>query len=207
MSVSVESPSASTESVVFVHPLAICESQDVGEGTRVWPFAHVMDGAVLGCGCNVGEHAYIEHGAKLGDHVTVKNHVMVWDGVTIEDHVFLGSGAVFTNDAFPRSRRLPEAAKRYQRRDNWLVETIVRHGASIGAGAIIRCGVTIGRFAVIGAGAVVTHDVSDHRIVLGNPARVAGWACRCGRPLDADHQCPECGRAYRLEGDALVGGE
>jgi len=204
MGVSMNSACTAAESAVFVHPSAICESQRVGEGTRVWPFAHVMDGAVVGRNCNIGEHAYIERGARMGEDVTVKNHVMVWEGVTIEDHVFVGPGAIFTNDLYPRSRNLPEAANRYRHPENWLVSTTVRHGASIGAGAIIRCGVTLGRYAVVAAGAVVTRDVADHRVVMGNPAGITGWACRCGRPLPKNLTCSECARRYKLERDNLV---
>lgn len=204
MAVPTDVACVANESMVFVHPAAICESHRVGEGSRVWPFAHVMDGATVGRGCNIGEHAYIERGSRLGDYVVIKNQVMVWEGVTIEDHVFVGPGAIFTNDQYPRSRSLPEAAKRYRHPENWLISTTVRHGASIGAGAVIRCGVTIGRYAVIGAGAVVTRDVADHRIVMGNPAGITGWACRCGRPLPKNLTCPDCSRRYKLDGKNLA---
>jgi len=190
-------------SAVYVHPAAICESPHVGEGTRVWPFAHVLDGAIIGRCCNIGEQAYVEGGSRIGDRVVVKNQVMIWEGVTIEDEVFLGPGMIFTNDRFPRSRGLKEAAGRYADTEHWLTETTVRRGASIGAGAIVLAGVTIGRYASVGAGAVVTRDVPDHRIVVGNPARQVGWACICGLSLNEHLCCPSCQRRFDIRDNAL----
>ena len=189
---------------VFVHPTAVCESTTVGEGTRVWAFAHVMDGAVIGRRCNICDHAFIESGARLGDGVTVKNQAMVWEGVTVEDHAFVGPGVMFTNDHYPRSRRMAAVAARYAHKENWLLPTTVRRGATIGAGAIVLCGLTIGRYASVGAGAVVTHDVPDHRVVVGNPTRIAGWACYCGVPLNGTLRCPQCARRFKMSGDTLV---
>ena len=186
------------ESAVFVHPAAICESRDVGSGTRVWAFAHVLNGATIGRDCNICDHAFVEGGARLGDRVTVKNGVMVWEGVTIEDDVFCGPGVIFTNDRYPRSGRMPEVACRYRQPENWLIPTTVRRGATIGAGAIILCGVTIGRYVSVAAGAVVTRDVPDHRLVVGQPARVTGCVCICGMPLSEDLACSQCERCYRL---------
>ena len=182
----------------FVHPSALCETDEVGAGTKIWAFAHVMSGAVVGSECNVGDHAFIESGARIGDRVTVKNLVMCWEGVTVEDDVFLGPAVVFTNDPYPRSPRMPQAASRYRRKEDWLEPTLVRKGASIGAGAIIRCGVTIGPFAMIGAGALVTKNVPAHCLVLGQPARSCGWVCFCGRRLDDELFCASCGLRYRL---------
>ena len=174
---------------MFVHPLALCETDDVGRGTRIWAFAHVLAGARIGAGCNVGEHAYVEGGAVVGDGVTVKNGVLLWSGVTVEDGVFLGPGAVFTNDASPRAP-YPKG------RAGWRA-TLVRRGATVGANATVLSGLTIGRWAMVGAGAVVTGDVPDHALVVGNPARQAGWACECGLTLPDGLACA-CGRAYRL---------
>ena len=190
--------------IAYVHPTAICEADDVGEATRIWAFAHVADGAVVGRDCNIGDHAYIEGGARVGDRVTVKNQVMIWDGVTVEDDVSVGPGVIFTNDRYPRSRRLPEASPRYRRQSDWLVPTLVRRGASIGAGAIVLPGVTIGRYASVGAGALVTRDVSDHHVVVGSPARTVGWACVCGVSLAEDLACPHCGRRFHRRDDTLV---
>jgi len=192
------------DSSVRVHPTALCESQDVGEGTCVWAFAHVMEGAIIGRNCNIGDHAFIETGARLGDGVTVKNQVMVWEGVTVEDGVFLGPGVIFTNDRYPRSSRIAAIDVSYSHKENWLVPTTVRHGATIGAGTVVICGTIIGRYACVGAGAVVTHDVPDGRVVVGNPGRIVGWACICGVPLDERLTCPRCHRCFEIADEKLV---
>jgi UDP-2-acetamido-3-amino-2,3-dideoxy-glucuronate N-acetyltransferase len=180
---------------VFVHPSALCESDDVGPRTRIWAFAHVLAGARVGADCNVGDHAFVEGGAVVGDAVTIKNGVLLWSGVTVEDEVFLGPGAVFTNDASPRAA-FPKGPAGWR-------ATLVRHGATVGANATVLSGLTVGRFAMVGAGAVVTADVPDHALVVGNPARQAGWACECGRALPPELACA-CGRGYRLaEGGTL----
>ena len=195
------------DSIVYVHSEAICESQRVGEGTRIWAFAHVLDGAIVGRACNICDHAFIEGGARIGDRVTIKNQVMVWDGVTIEDCAFIGPGVIFTNDRHPRSRGLAEVAGRYGHQENWLIPTMVCRGASIGAGAVILCGVTVGEYASVGAGSVVTRDVPGHRIVVGNPALEHGWACACGIPLNNHLSCPRCSRCYCIKGGVLVAAE
>jgi len=192
-----------SDSTVFVHPSALCESDHVGAGTRIWAFAHVMSGAVVGQDCNIGDHAFIESGAVVGDRVTVKNQVMIWEGVTVGEEVFLGPGVIFTNDAHPRSPRMPEAAARYQRKEDWLERTEVGRGASIGAGAIIICGVTIGSHAMIAAGALVTKNVADYALVVGQPARSLGWVCVCGQRLSDQLICPHCRKRYEMEGDRL----
>src|SRR5579883_2860068 len=132
----------------YVHPLALVEGE-VGEGTRVWAFAHVMRGAIVGRDGNIGDHAFIESGARLGDGVTVKNGVLIWDGVTIGDGVFVGPGVVFTNDRTPRSARMEGLAP--AEAQGWLTPTVVEAGASLGAGAVIVAGVRIGRLALVGA--------------------------------------------------------
>ena len=145
----------------FIHEKALVESDSIGPGTRVWAFAHVMPDAVIGADCNICDHTYIEGGAILGDRVTVKSGVYVWVGVRIDDDVFIGPQATFTNDLMPRSRQPFE-----------LSETHIKRGASIGAGAVVLAGVTIGERAMVGAGAVVTKDVPADTVVVGNPARV-----------------------------------
>jgi len=174
---------------VFVHERALCESDEVGSGTRIWAFAHVMAGARLGRDCNVGEQVYIEAGARIGDRVTIKNGVQVWDRVTLEDEVFVGPNATLTNDLRPRAafKNPPEA----------FLPTVIRRGATIGANATVVCGVTIGEQAFVAAGAVVTRDVPAHAVVQGNPARPSGWLCSCGEPLAAELVC-SCGRRYAL---------
>lgn len=179
---------------VFVHPDGRCESAAVGRGTRVWAFAHVLDGAVVGEDCNICDGAYVEFGARLGNRVTVKNQVMIFEGVTIEDDVFLGPGVIFTNDLNPRAF--------IKKHGDELLPTLVRRGATLGAGAVVVCGTTVGEFAFVAAGAVVTRDVPAHSFVVGSPARVIGWACDCGLRLPADLAC-SCGRSWVLVGDSL----
>jgi UDP-2-acetamido-3-amino-2,3-dideoxy-glucuronate N-acetyltransferase len=176
----------SAPSNVFVHAMALCESDSVGAGTRIWAFAHVMAGATIGKGCNICDHAFVEAGAVIGDGVVIKNGVMIWNGVVIEDDVFVGPGALFTNDRFPRSRNLASAAKRYEDESSWLAPIRIGKGASIGAGAVICPGLTIGAFAMVAAGAVVTRDVPPKRLVAGNPARVVGWVDEAGDKSDND---------------------
>ncbi len=149
----------------FVHPNAICEGE-VGEGTRVWAFAHVLPGARIGRNCNICDGVFIEEDVIVGDGVTVKCGVQLWNGVRLEDGVFVGPNATFTNDRFPRSRRPPEA----------FAVTTVAQGASIGANATILPGVTIGRGAMVGAGTVVTSDLPPKLVAVGNPARIVGYA-------------------------------
>lgn len=187
----------------YIHPQALCESAEVGSGSKIWPFAHVMSGARVGNDCNIGEHAFVESGAIIGNRVTIKNGAMIWRGVTIDDDAFIGPGVLFTNDSHPRSPR-SEAAERYKNEADWLVKTHVARGATVGAGAVVVCGVQVGPNAMIGAGAVVTHDVPAHRLVIGNPARPAGWVCRCGAKLNSEMSCSQCHRTYRLAGDSLL---
>lgn len=180
---------------VFTHPQALVESEEIGDGSRVWAFAHVMSGAQIGRHCNVGDHAFIETGAKLGNHVTVKNGVSVWDGVTTEDHVFIGPNVVFTNDRNPRA-----AIKKGREQ---FLPTHIREGASLGANVTVVCGITIGRFAFAGAGAVLTKDVPDHALVIGNPARIVGYICECGEKLRDDLTCG-CGLRYGKESGRVL---
>ncbi|HET7728400.1 MAG TPA: WxcM-like domain-containing protein [Usitatibacter sp.] len=149
----------------FVHPQALCESSAVGDGTRIWAFAHVLPGARIGRDCNICDGVFIENDVVVGDRVTVKCGVQLWDGVRLEDDVFVGPNATFTNDPFPRSRRRPES----------FAVTTVERGASIGANATLLPGITVGRGAMVGAGAVVNRSVPRFAIVAGNPARIIGY--------------------------------
>ncbi len=162
---SVGADSASTGKA-FIHPQALVESPHVGDGTRVWAFAHVLPDAVIGRECNICDGVFVENDVVVGDRVTVKCGVQLWDGVTLEDDVFVGPNATFTNDPFPRSRQRPERFSR----------TVVRRGASIGANATILPGLTIGQHALVGAGSVVTRDVPAYAVVVGNPARIIRFA-------------------------------
>ncbi|HKT80055.1 MAG TPA: acyltransferase [Vicinamibacterales bacterium] len=176
----------------YAHPQALVESDAIGEGTRVWAFAHVMNGAVVGRDCNIGEHCFIEKGAVVGDRVTVKNHVAIWAGITIHDGVFIGPNASLTNDYRPRSRHA----------DWTLSPTEIGEGATIGANATIVCGIEIGPFAFVGAGSVVTRNVAPHALVYGNPARQRGFVCQCAEPLTFKNQqarCRACKRRYRKD--------
>ncbi len=170
------------------HPTALVESDEIGEGTNVWAYAHVMKGAIIGRHCNIGDHAFVESGAVVGDEVTIKNSVAVWQYVTIENRVFLGPNCSLTNDNRPRSKR------------PWTpVATTIREGATIGANATIVCGCHVGRHAFVGAGAVVTRPVPDYAVVLGNPGRVTGYVCECCQPLAGSGRtliCKACGLRY-----------
>lgn len=179
---------------IQLHPHGLCESPDVGDGTRIWAFVHVLPGARIGRDCNICNGAFVEGGAVIGDRVTVKNHVSVWDRVTIEDDCFVGPNVAFTNDFRPRAH--------VKRSGDALVPTLVRRGTTIGANATIVCGVTLGEYSFVAAGSVVIRDVEAHAIVAGNPAFRIGWACRCGERLDAELHCATCELQY-----SPVGGE
>jgi acetyltransferase-like isoleucine patch superfamily enzyme/dTDP-4-dehydrorhamnose 3,5-epimerase-like enzyme len=160
---------------VFVHERGLCESENVGPGTRIWAFAHVLPGATVGAECNLCDGVFVEDGVTVGDRVTIKSGVQLWTGVELEDDVFVGPNATFTNDPFPRSRHYLEEYPR----------TIVRAGASIGANATILPGLEIGRGAMVGAGAVVTRPVPPNAIVKGNPARIHGYVETAARAPEA----------------------
>ncbi|MHB8217435.1 MAG: acyltransferase [Candidatus Sulfotelmatobacter sp.] len=180
-----------SENAFFVHPQAIVETRDIGTGTRVWAFSHVMKDVRLGANCNVGEHCYLEAGVVIGDDVVIKNGVALWEGVVVENRAFLGPNCVFTNDLFPRSKVFNER-----------IRTSVREGASIGANATILCGIEIGRYSLIGAGSVVTRNVPDFALVTGNPARLRGYVCSCGEKLsflaNGSANCV-CGLTYQRQ--------
>lgn len=159
----------------FAHPQSICEAEEVGAGTRIWAFAHVLPGARIGADCNICDHVFVENDVVVGDRVTVKSGVQLWDGVRIEDDVFVGPNATFTNDKFPRSKQHPEEFPR----------TVVETGASIGANATILPGLRLGHHCMVGAGAVVTSNVPPNAIVAGNPARIVGYVDAMPRPLDS----------------------
>lgn len=164
----------------------------IGRGCRIWHFCHIMAGATIGDGCSLGQNVMIGSGVSLGRNVRIQNNVSVYSGVTVEDNVFLGPSCVFTNVRNPRSEICRRGA--YER-------TLVRDGATVGANATIRCGVTIGRYGFVGAGSVVTADVPDYGVVTGVPARLTGWMSRSGAMLEFDAAgvavCRDTGIKYR----------
>jgi len=179
-----------------VHPTAVVDDgAEIGEGSRVWHFAHVMPGARVGARCVLGQNVMVGPGVVIGDGCKVQNNVSLYAGVTLEDEVFCGPSMVFTNVLTPRA---------FVERKTEFRPTLVRRGATIGANATIICGVTIGRYAMVGAGAVVTRDVADHALVIGNPARPAGWVSRTGERLGDDLVCPRTGERYAEGPGGLV---
>jgi UDP-2-acetamido-3-amino-2,3-dideoxy-glucuronate N-acetyltransferase len=179
----------------FKHPTALVESDQIGAGTRVWAFAHIMGSARIGAHCNICDHVFVESFTSIGSYVTVKNGVAVWDGVTLEDFVFVGPNVAFTNDKKPRSA--------FKKPREQFLQTLIRQGASLGANSTIIGGVTIGRRAFVGAGAVVTKNVPDYGLVVGNPARLIGYVCECGERLPANLEC-KCGYRYERYKDGLA---
>lgn len=177
---------------VRVHPTALVESDDIGSGSSIWAFVHVMKGAKLGSNVNVGDHAFIESGAIVGSNVTIKNQVLIWEGVQIEDNCFIGPRVTFTNDRNPRSPRMPSSQERYRDKGNWLARTLVRHGSSIGAAATICPGVVLGEYCMIAAGAVVTSNVPPFAMMMGVPAKHVGDVCSCGQRLEGRYDETDC---------------
>jgi UDP-2-acetamido-3-amino-2,3-dideoxy-glucuronate N-acetyltransferase len=177
---------------VRIHPTALVESDEVGSGSSIWAFVHVMKGAKLGSNVNVGDHAFVEAGAIVGNNVTIKNQVLIWEGVQIEDNCFIGPRATFTNDRNPRSPRMPISKERYREKANWLARTIVREGASIGAASTICPGIELGAYCMIAAGAVVTGNVPPFALMMGVPAKHVSDVCACGQRLDGRYDETDC---------------
>lgn len=149
----------------YIHPNALCESPNIGDGTRIWAFTHVLPNAVIGKDCNICDGVFIENDVNIGDRVTIKCGVQIWDGITLKNDVFIGPNVTFTNDRHPRSKCYPDSFEK----------TVVELGASIGANATILPGLSIGKYAMVGAGAVVTQSVPSYAVVVGNPARITGY--------------------------------
>ncbi len=187
----------------FVHESSyVDEGAEVGVGTKIWHFCHLMPGSRLGRGCNVGQNVFIASDVVVGNNVKIQNNVSLYTGVIIEDDVFLGPSMVFTNVVNPRSH--------VARKDEYRT-TLVKQGATIGANATVLCGVTLGRYAFVGAGAVITRDVPDYALVYGTPARVRGWMCQCGVKLHfepvgdgAQAACGSCGSRYVKQGQVVT---
>jgi len=183
----------------FVHESSyVDEGAEIGAGTNIWHFSHVMPRAKIGERCNIGQNVLVSSDVTLGNNVKIQNNVSLYTGVIVEDDVFLGPSMVFTNVVNPRSH--------VNRKDEYKT-TLVRKGASIGANATIVCGTTLGKYCFIGAGAVVTKDVPDYALVYGNPARVRGWMCQCGEQLKFENNfavCKACGNKYKKEEQTIV---
>jgi acetyltransferase-like isoleucine patch superfamily enzyme len=186
----------------FVHPSAeVARDARIGEGTKIWHQCQVMSGARIGANCKLGKCVYVDLGVQVGDGVKIQNGISLYKGVRVEDDVLLGPHMAFTNDLYPRAFN----------DDYEITPTLVRKGASVGANATIVCGVTLGRYCMVGAGAVVTADVPDYALVVGNPARVIGFVCECGRRLDVDAKkrpagkvkCQRCAKQFRVEASRL----
>ena len=181
---------------VFIHPTAaVDDGVEIGAGTKVWHFCHVLAGSRIGEQCVLGQNVMAGPNVVMGRGCKVQNNVSLYAGVTLEDDVFCGPSCVFTNVLTPRA---------FVERKDEFASTLVRRGATIGANATIVCGVTLGRYCMIGAGAVVTHDVPDYALVVGNPARFLGWVSRAGARLGDDLTCPRTGEQYRLADDGRL---
>lgn len=197
---------------VRIHPTAIVEDGVVlGEGTSVWDSAHIRHSTTLGEQCIVGGKTMIAYDVTIGNRVKINSNVYICNAVTIEDGVMVSAGTIFTNDRFPRATTSDLTELRSSDPDEHTLPTRVRRGATIGAGAIVGCDLTIGQFAMVGMGSVVTRDVPDFHLVLGSPARSVGCVCRCGLMIHrfgdesaGEVACPECGLEYRLEGQTVT---
>jgi len=182
---------------MFIHPTAEVETDAViGEGSKIWHLCHIRRDARIGSECVLGRGVFVDAGVQIGSRVKIQNYVSVFHGVTIEDGVFVGPHVCFTNDLFPRAVNADMTLKAA---DDWILgETLVGAGAALGANSTIVCGITIGRWAMVGSGSVVTKDVPDYALVVGNPARQIGWVCSCGRrkaTLDEAQNCDgTCGK-------------
>ncbi|WP_290901811.1 acyltransferase [Ferroglobus sp.] len=183
----------------YKHLSAVVESDEIGEGTKIWHFVHVREKARIGRNCNIGKGVYIDTEVVIGNNVKIQNFATIYKGVIIEDDVFIGPAVVFTNDLYPRAFIWGEEK---------IEKTIVRKGASVGANSTIICGVEIGEYAMIGAGSVVTKSVPPHALVYGNPAKLKGFVCYCGRKLEEiveeeedkiAYRCSHCGELVEIK--------
>ena len=197
-----------------IHPTAIIESNvQLGEGTSVWDSAHIRHDAVLGEQCLVGGKSTIAYDVKIGNRVKINSTAYICNGVTIEDGVMISAGTIFTNDRFPRATTPDLKELRSSDPDEHTLATVVREGATIGAGCIVGCNLEIGRWAMIGMGSIVTKSIPDFCLAIGTPARVIGVVCRCGEPVhrftDGDNSTPveatcQCGRGYSINGHVVT---
>ncbi len=174
----------------FAHPSAcVDDGAEVGDGTKVWHFTHISSGCTIGGNCTIGQNVFVAPGVKIGDYCKIQNNVSIYEGVELGNYVFCGPSMVFTNVQRPRCKYPQRGAAFY-------APTPIGEGASIGANATIVCGHRVGKNAFIAAGSVVTKDVPDYAVMMGNPARQHGWACECGEKLGESLVCPKCGKTY-----------
>lgn len=197
-----------------IHPSALVEDGvEIGEGTSIWDAVHVRTGARIGSQCIVGEKTYIAGGVVVGDLVKINAMAYLCAGVTLERGVMVAAGVIFTNDRYPRATTADLSALRPSEADDATLPTLVKEGATIGAGAVVGSGLEVGRFALVGMGSVITRSVPDFHLVVGNPARSVAALCRCGEPvvrfrtgakIDGEHACGACGRRYSVSGRAVT---
>lgn len=180
---------------IFIHESSyVDEHVEIGSGTKIWHFSHILSRSCIGPNCNIGQNAVIGPDVTIGAGCKIQNNVSIYKGVTLEDNVFCGPSMVFTNVFNPRAHinRMHEARP-----------TLIKHGASLGANCTIVCGITVGRFALVGAGSVVTKNVPDHALVYGTPGLVQGWVCECGEKLDTNLVCSACSLSYQQKENGL----
>lgn len=181
----------------FVHESSYIDNgASIGEGTKIWHFCHIQDGAVIGKNCSLGQNVNISNNVHIGNGVKIQNNVSIYEGAELGDYVFCGPSVVFTNDLSPRAK-YPKGRTGYKK-------TILRTGATVGANATIVCGHELGEWCMVAAGAVVTKDVPAHALVAGVPAKQTGWVCECGQVLKQDLYCSACKRRYKMEGSSLI---
>ncbi len=186
----------------FVHESSYVDDNcEIGEGTKIWHFSHVQSGSKIGKKCVIGQNVNIGNNAVIGNFVKIQNNVSVYEGVILEDYVFCGPSMVFTNINDPRSK-YPQVGSQFYKK------TLIKEGASLGANSTIVCGHTVGKYAFVGAGAVVTKDIPDYALVVGNPARVRGWVSEAGKKLEFDKNgeayCEKSGKKYKLENNLVT---
>jgi len=190
------------EKEYFVHESSyVDDNVKIDAGTKIWHFSHVQSGTKIGKNCSLGQNVNVGNNVTIGNNVKIQNNVSVYEGVELEDFVFCGPSMVFTNIINPRSEFPQRGAEFYRK-------TIIKKSASLGANSTVVCGHTVGKYAFVGAGAVVTKNIPDYALVVGNPARILGWMCACGTRLDLEPDegsggeavCPKCGRKYTKEG-------